>query len=295
LDLDRFDSDREAVLERAIQAGVAFILIPGITLASSRTVLKLSETHPILHAAIGVHPTEALTWNESSRNELQALASRTSVSYDNSGSSGAFGTSVTSGASGSSDPSKILAFGEIGLDYYWDSAPHDLQRDILRQQLDLAAGLGLPVILHMREAADVPQGDCAADLLQILESWCSGLASWHSPLTDRPGVLHSFSGTLETARAAMDLGFYIGVTGPVTFKNADRTQAVVAALPMERILIETDSPFLAPHPQRGKRNEPAFVRLTADKIAALHDCNLDQVAKITSENAGKLFGWELPA
>jgi len=271
LDLDRFDSDREAVLERAAQAGVTHILIPGLNLDSSRAVISLAESHALLHSAVGVHPTEAMSWDQETRNNLIAIAS------------------------GRPGASKVLAIGEIGLDYYWDSAPQDMQRNVLRQQLDLAAELGLPVILHMREAGDASQGTCALDLLQILEEWCAGLRSRKNPLADRPGVLHSFSGSLETAQAAMRLGFYIGVTGPVTFKNTARLQAIVAALPLERILIETDAPFQAPHPNRGKRNEPAFVRLTAVKIALLHNCSLEKVAAITSENAERLFAWEKAA
>jgi TatD DNase family protein len=274
LDMDRFDSDREAVLERATQAGVIHILIPGLNVDSSRTVIRLAERHARLHAAIGVHPTEAMSWDQETRNELRALAA---------------GTTDAPGAS------KVLAIGEIGLDYYWDSAPQDMQRNVLRQQLDLAAELSLPVILHMREAGDAAQGACGLDLLQILEEWCARLRSGKNPLADRPGVLHSFSGSMETAQAAMRLGFFIGVTGPVTFKNATRLQAIVAALALERILIETDAPFQAPHPNRGKRNEPAFVRLTADKIALLHNCSLEKVAAATSENAGRLFAWEKAA
>ena len=277
LDLDRFDFDREAVLERAAQAGVTHILIPGLNIHSSRAVIRLAKSHAMLHAAIGVHPTEAMSWDQDTRNELKALAP---------------GTTDVPGTSGAS---KVLAIGEIGLDYYWDSAPQDMQRDVLRQQLELAAELGLPVILHMREAGDAAQGACALDLLQILEEWCAGLRSGKNLLADRPGVLHSFSGSLETAQAAMQLGFYIGVTGPVTFKNAARIQANVTALPLGRILIETDAPFQSPHPYRGKRNEPAFVRLTADKIALLHDCSLEEVAATTSENAGRLFAWEMAA
>ena len=271
LDLDRFDSDREAVLERAAQAGVTHILIPGLNVDSSRAVIGLAESNVMLYAAIGVHPTEAMSWDQETRSDLKALAS------------------------GTSGTSKVLAIGEIGLDYYWDSAPQDVQRNVLRRQLDLAAELSLPVILHMREAGDAAQGACALDLLQILEEWCAGLRSGKNPLADRPGVFHSFSGSMETAQAAMRLGFYIGLTGPVTFKNATRLQAIVAALPLERILIETDAPFQAPHPKRGKRNEPAFVRLTADKIALLHNCSLEKVAAATSENAGRLFVWEKAA
>jgi TatD DNase family protein len=274
LDLDKFDSDREDVLERAARAGVERILIPGLTIASSRIVLKLAESHLALYAAVGVHPTEAGTWETGTSNELRGLVSG------------------TTGASGSFGSPKVVALGEIGLDYYWDSAPHDLQREVLRRQLDLAAEAGLPVVLHMREAGDAPHGNCARDLLKILEEWCTGLTSTKSALASRPGTLHSFSGNLETARSALELGFYIGVTGPVTFKNALRRQEIVAALPLDRILIETDAPFLAPHPHRGKRNEPAYVRLIADKIALIHSCSLERIAAVTSENARRLFTWK---
>jgi TatD DNase family protein len=273
LDLGKFDSDREAVLERAASAGVARILIPGLNLASCQAVIRLAGIHRMLYAAVGVHPTEAGNWTEETAEELKNL-----IKYS--------GTSETSGTS------KIVAIGEIGLDYYWNSAPHDLQRKVLLQQLELAVDAGLPVILHMREVGDAPQGDCGRDLLLILEEWCSDLRSRQSPLADRPGVLHSFSGDIESARSAINLGFCIGVTGPVTFENASRRQAIVAALPMDFLLLETDAPFLAPHPYRGKRNEPALVRLIADKIAVLHSCSLERIATVTSENARRLFFWK---
>jgi TatD DNase family protein len=282
LDLDKFDPDRQAVLERAAQAGVEHILIPGLSLPSSRAVLKLAGSHPMLFAAVGVHPTEAATWNESTKAELQALASPPPSPP---------GTCARKGR-GAGGEVKVVAIGEIGLDYYWDSAPHDIQKNILWEQLTLAAETGLPVLLHMREARDAPNGSCAGDLLQILEKWVAGLRLGKHPLAERPGVLHSFFGTLETALAAIDLGFCIGVAGPVTFKNAHKRQEIVAALPLGRILIETDAPFQAPHPYRGKRNEPAYVHLIADKIALIHSCSLDMVATVTSENARRLFTWK---
>jgi TatD DNase family protein len=273
LDLDQFDPDREAVLERAARAGLASILIPGLNVVSSRATVKLAGSHPMLFAAVGVHPTEASTWKTETNAELRNIIK-------------------SSNPSETSDPSKIVAIGEIGLDYYWNSAPPDLQRSVLHKQLDLAAEAGLPVILHMREARNLPDGSCAGDLMQMLEEWVPGLRSGKNPLKERPGVLHSFSGSLETARAAMSLGFYIGVTGAVTFKNAGKRQEIVSALPLDRILIETDAPFQAPHPYRGKRNEPAYVRLIADKIALLHSCSLERVAAVTSENARSLFAWK---
>ena len=292
LDLESFDSDREAVLERALQAGVERILIPGINLTSSHSAVELAHTHPKLYAAIGVHPTEAETWDEDSKNELKKLA-LTPYPFSESGGMRGKGK-LPSGASGFTDnsgTSKIVAVGEIGLDYYWNAVSPDLQKKVLREQLGLAAELGLPVILHMREAKDAPTGACAADLLTLLREWTAVLKADQLPLADRPGVLHSFSGSLETAREAIELGFCIGVTGPVTFENARRRQEIIAALPLERLLIETDAPFLAPHPQRGKRNEPAYVGLIADKIGLLHSIPAEAVATATSENALRLFKW----
>jgi TatD DNase family protein len=273
LDFEKFDPDREAVLERAGRAGVVRILIPGRDLATSRAAVNLAVSHPMLHAAVGVHPTEAGTWAEETGSELRNLLKPT-------------------GPIGSPGTARIVAIGEIGLDYYWDSAPHDIQKDVLRRQLDLAAEMSLPVILHMRAARDATHTDCAGDLVKILEEWVAALRSVKNPLAERPGVLHSFSGTLEMARAAMDLGFCIGVTGPVTFGNARNRQEIVSALPLKHVLIETDAPFQTPEPYRGKRNEPAYVRLIADKIALLHSCSLEQVTETTSKNASRLFAWK---
>jgi TatD DNase family protein len=263
--LDEFDSDLEAVLERAIQTGVGHIVIPGLDLPSSRVAITLAESHPMLFAAVGIHPSGVNTWDKSTKKELARLAS---------------------------EKSKVVAIGEIGLDYFWDSAPPTRQKNVLHTQLHLAAETGLPVILHMREAREARREDCAGDLLRILNEWVTGLHFGRNPLAERPGVLHSFSGSLETAQAAIELGFYLGVSGPVTFENASKRQAIISALPLERILIETDAPFLAPHPNRGKRNEPAYVRLIADKIALLHSCSLSKVATVTSENAARLFAWK---
>ena len=283
LDLEIFNPDRSAVLERAAQAGVAHILIPGLNLPSSRSAVNLAASHPMLSAAIGVHPTEATTWNDSSSHELTTLAT---------GASGNFGTSETSVPINTSGSSIVLAIGEIGLDYYWDSEPAALQNNVLRLQLDLAARVGLPVILHMREAKNTQHEQCAMDLLQILETWIASLRLNKNPLVERPGVLHSFSGSLETADRALRLGFYIGLTGPVTFRNAHARQEIVASLPLDHILLETDAPFQTPHPYRGKRNEPSYVRLIADKIALLQSRTVEEVAAVTSENARRLFAWK---
>jgi len=264
LDLDKFDSDREAVLDRAIQAGVERILIPGLSLTSSLSVVKLAESHPGLYAAIGVHPTEASAVELSMLNDLRKW----------------------------SQHPKVKAIGEIGLDYYWNSTPHGHQQKVLKAQLALAAELQLPVVIHFREKGDASGGDCASDLMKILEEWMRGLRREKSPLAERPGVLHSYSGTLEMAGEAMHLGFYMGVSGPVTFENGQRRQELVSAIPLDHILIETDAPFQTPHPFRGKRNEPAYVRLIADKIGTVHFVTTEQVAAVTSENARRLFAWE---
>ena len=266
LDLNQFDSDREAVIERAVQAGVERILIPGLSVTSSQAVVKLAESHPGLFAAVGVHPSEAGKWTESTINELRDIIV------------------------GSTDSVKIVAIGEIGLDYYWDSTPHALQIEVLENQLELASELQLPVIIHCREKGDALDGDCASDLLKILEEWAAGLRSEKNPLAKRPGVLHSFSGSLRTAKMAIDLNFFIGVTGPVTYRK--ERQEIIAALSLEHLLVETDAPFLAPHPNRGKRNEPAYIRLIADKIATLHSCDITKVAAVTSENVSQLFAWK---
>ncbi|MBI2759653.1 MAG: TatD family hydrolase [Chloroflexi bacterium] len=260
LDLNKFDTDRDAVIQRAIDTGLTRILIPSLTLDSSRAAVKLAGTHPMLYAAIGVHPNDALTWNDETLAGLRKLAPASK---------------------------KIAAIGEIGLDYYWNDAPHDLQQKILKEQLALAEELNLPVIIHLREKNDAEHGECASDLMKILEEWAGRPKSGK----DAKGVLHSFSGSLETAQRAIGLGFYIGVTGPVTYKNADGKRQIIASLPLDRLLIETDAPFLAPIPHRGKRNEPAFVSHIADKIAEIHSHTPQEVAMITSENAARLFSW----
>ncbi|MFZ5821307.1 MAG: TatD family hydrolase [Chloroflexota bacterium] len=296
LDFHKFDPDRAAVLDRAARAGVERILIPGLTLASSLAAVELAESHPMLFAAIGVHPTESLTWTNETQRDLKSLIP---LSLGERGrGEGYLSLGERSRGEGYLSPrergrgeGKIVAIGEIGLDYYWDAAPRDLQQRVLREQLDLAAELSLPVVIHMREKGDAPDGPCARDLLEILGDWVAGLRSGNEALAEAPGVLHSFSGSLETARQAIRLGFYIGITGPVTYKNAESKREVVKSLPLERLLIETDAPFLAPASQRGKRNEPAFVYEIADKIAQLHSRSLEEVAAVTSMNAARLFSW----
>ena len=269
LDFNKFDEDRAAVIERARQAGVRRIVVPALDLESSRAALQLAASVPDIYAGVGFHPTDAQKWNGSSYEDLKRLI--TSDSAQN----------------------RIVAIGEIGIDYYWVKEPADRswQVEALRLQLELAQEVDKPVIIHMREEQDAWFGQASVDLLRILAEWHQRLQAEKHPLAERPGVLHSFNGTLETAQKAIELNFYIGVTGPVTYKNAEEKRRIVRALPLERLLIETDAPFLTPVPHRGKRNEPAFVVHIADKIAEIHDTTREQVAEITTTNAARLFGW----
>ncbi|MCW5878733.1 MAG: TatD family hydrolase [Anaerolineales bacterium] len=256
LDFEAFDDDREAVIAAAQAAGVTRILNPGVDLQNSAATAALAASQPGVYAAVGVHPNDSASWDESSPGRLAELAGRP----------------------------KVVAIGEIGLDYYWDKAPKPQQHKVLQAQLALAAELGLPVIIHNREASQ--------DVLAILLEWQAGLAAVGSPLAERPGVLHSFSGDRDMAEKAVAAAFFVGLTGPLTFKKAIELQTLAAELPLEKLLVETDSPFLSPHPRRGQRNHPAQVRLVAEKLAELRGVPFEQVAQATTANAERLFRFE---
>ena len=255
LNLNTFQEDLPAVLERAWKVGVERILIPGIDLPTSRMALDLAHRDPRLFAAVGVHPSNALTWDENTLSALEGLAR---------------------------DP-KVVAIGEIGLDYYRDHAPRDLQRRIFAAQLDLASSLNLPVSIHSRSSF--------TDVWQIAAAWQAGLNSTGSPLATRPGVFHSFEGALDEAFQVTERGFLLGISGPVTFTNARARQEMVAGLPLSSLLVETDAPYLTPHPHRGKRNEPSFAQIIVNKIADLQQIEYDRVANQTTANAARLFAW----
>jgi TatD DNase family protein len=266
LDFEKFDEDRHAVIQRAIEVGVTRILIPSLDYDSSLSVVKLAQSQPNLFAAVGFHPTAVEKMESNSIESLRNLIR---------------------------DEGKILAIGEIGLDYYWvkESEKRAFQHQALRQQLKLAEEVNKPVSIHMREENDAWFGQASVDLLEILSEWQQELVTKNHSLAEKPGVLHSFNGNLETAQKALDLNFYIGVTGPVTYKNADEKRNIIKQLPITKLIIETDAPFLTPVPHRGQRNEPAFVKVIADKIAEVHMTTLEQVAEITTKNAHDLFGW----
>jgi TatD DNase family protein len=264
LNFDSFDLDRAAVLERAEQAGVHRVLNPGIDMETSRAAVELAQIYPAVFAAVGVHPNDAAGWNETMLDELRRLAAHP----------------------------KVVAIGEIGLDYYWQRSEHSLQQEVFWQQLDLAAELGLPVVVHVRDAS--PDDRSAMhDALELLTEWQLGLAARAPDLASRPGVMHSFSGDLDDAVRAAACQLCVGVTGPVTFKKAEILRQVAAGLAVDRLLIETDAPFLTPHPHRGERNEPAYGRFVAEKIAAVREIDFESIAHITTESAERLFRWQV--
>lgn len=262
LNFEAFDEDRSAVLERARQVGVIRVLNPGVDVTTSQTSLALARAVPEVYAAVGLHPTEASIWSASQQECLRDLACQP----------------------------KVVAIGEIGLDYYWERAPHALQQQVFQHQLDLAAELNLPVVVHVRER-DPSVLQAWEDALEILGRWQSGLRAAGAALAERPGVLHSFSGDMETAQRAVALGFWIGITGPVTFRKAPVLQQVAMNVPLERLLVETDAPFLTPHPYRGRRNEPAYVAYVVEKIAGLRGLSPVETAQMIAVNAERLFLW----
>jgi TatD DNase family protein len=246
LDFERFDADRDAIVARAAEAGVTQIVVPAIDLSNCRTVLALAEKYKGVFAAVGVHPNSSAEWQDSWIGVLRDLAQHP----------------------------KVVAIGEIGLDYYWDKSPKAAQHRALGLQLELAAELDLPVIIHNRESS--------ADVIQLLSD---------SPLVGQanPGVLHSFAADWATAVSALDLGYYLGFTGPVTFKKADELREIAAKVPEDRLLVETDAPFLTPHPYRGKRNEPAYVVYVAERLATERGVATAVLAQQTTANARRLF------
>ena len=242
-DDEAFDADRETLLASMPEHGVGLILDPGCDLESSRRAVELARTYPHVYAAVGWHPENCAPYTEDSLDALRAWAR---------------------------EP-KVVAIGEIGLDYYWEeNPPRDFQQQVLRQQLALARELALPVIIHDREAH--------ADTLSIVREF-PGVT----------GVFHCFSGSPEMARELLQMGWYLGFDGPVTYKNARRAPEVAAVTPPERMLIETDSPYMTPVPYRGKRNDSGYVYLVAEKLAAWKGLAPEELARITTENGKRLF------
>lgn len=270
LNLSHFDDDREDVIKRAIEVGVEKMVIPAIDVESSKSIVSFVQNKNELLCAVGLHPNDSNRWDEFSYQQLDQLIEQDQL-----------------------DKHKIVAIGEIGLDHYWNDAPHNIQESVLSKQLELATKWQLPLILHMREHGDATCGSCADTLVSMVAEWVEVQKIAGSSLVDRPGVFHSFSGDKKTLQKILDLNFFVGVSGPVTYKNSDFKREVVKSIPLEKLLIETDSPFLSPVPNRGKRNEPANVQFIVEKISELFDKNPEMIASITYQNAQRLFSWEV--
>lgn len=242
-DDEQFDADRDALLASMPESGVGLIVDPGCDLPSSRRAIALAERFPHVYAAVGYHPENCAPYTDADLDVLRELAKHP----------------------------KVVAIGEIGLDYYWEeNPPREFQQTVFRRQLALAQELDLPVIVHDREAH--------ADSLAIVREF---------PAVR--GVFHCFSGSVEMARELWKLGWYVGFDGPVTYKNARKTVEVALEAPPDRILLETDSPYMAPVPVRGTRNDSRNVRYIAEKLAQLRGMETDALIALTAENGKRLF------
>ena len=246
LDFDRFRKDRDAVVKAAEKAGLLAIINPGVDLKSSRAAVALADNYPMVFAAVGIHPHGAKTFDRETKRQLRELAQHP----------------------------KVVAIGEIGLDFYRNYSPPAAQQSAFEAQLELAGELDLPVIVHDRQASQ--------ETMSILERWTSSGAP-------RGGVLHSYSAGVEWIDSVTEIDFFIGISGPVTFPQATDLHQVAEAAPLDRLFIETDAPFLTPNPYHGRRNEPAYVRYIAEKIATLRGLPPRQVGKQTTKNVAKLF------
>jgi len=245
LDFPDYDGDRDAVMERARQAGVRYVIVPGVKPEGWKDVIALTQRYDNVYAVLGVHPNYSKDRPDSVWDELkQALKQE-----------------------------KVVGVGETGLDYYRDTSPREAQEAAFRRQIAIAGELNLPLVIHCRDAGD--------DCIRILREERGEKTR---------GVAHCFGGDAALAKAFEELGFFFSFAGQLTFKKADEVRSVAAGLPIERLLLETDSPFLAPEPHRGKRNEPAFVVHIADKLAELYGLSRDDVDRVTSFNCYRLFG-----
>ena len=252
LDFPQYDEDRPAVVARALENGVERIIIPAVDLETIPRILKMAEATPQIYAAVGVHPNSTGDLPADWLYQLEEYA----------------------------DHPKVVAIGEIGLDYYWDRVAVEVQKEAFAAQMELAFDLALPIIIHNREAS--------ADVLDMVKQ---------SSLRDieKPGVFHSFLADWDTAVEAVDLGYFLGFTGPVTYKKNDALREIAKEMPIDRLVVETDGPYLSPQVRRGKRNEPAYVKFIADFIGELRGLDSETIANLTTENAACLFGRKINA
>lgn len=239
----RFDDDRQLLIEQLPSLGIGKMVVIGYDEDEDRCALKTARMAPWLYAALGVHPHDAENWTDKMEEDIFRLCR----------------------------DEKVVAYGEIGLDYHYDLSPREIQRNVFVRQIEMAKELDLPIIVHMREAT--------ADTLEIIRA-----------AGELPGaVMHCYSGSIETAKELIDRGWYISFSGTITFNNAERLRAVVETVPVERMLVETDCPYLAPVPKRGKRNQPDFVQYTGAVAASLKGMDVDEFAAITMQNAMNFF------
>ena len=246
IQLDRFDSDRSVVIERAKNSQVSIILVVGFDISTSHLAVELADRYDHIYATVGLHPHDAKRFTPQTLREIALLA----------------------------EHPKVVALGEMGLDYHRNLSPKSVQKRVFEEQLDLATQLDLPIVVHNRNAFD--------DILSILEN--------HSQLTG--GVLHCFSENTKSMDRVIDVGFHIGIGGPITYKKSQDLKQVVKVMPADSFLIETDCPWLAPQLRRGKRNEPAYITEIATKIAELRQVTIESVGQTSSQNFRKLFSIE---
>ena len=245
LDDERFKGDTKEIISRFEQDKLELVINIGADLESSKRSVALSQEHDSIYAAVGIHPHSAKEIDENTLDALRDLSKQ----------------------------GKVVAIGEIGLDYHYDNSPRDVQKKWFREQIKLAKELDLPIVVHSRDASQ--------DVFDIIKE--------ESEDGKLRGVIHCFSESVEMAREYIKLGFYISLGGPVTFKNANTPKEVAKDVPLDRLLIETDSPYLTPTPNRGKRNEPKYVRYVAEEIAYLREISYEVLKDATNENAKRLF------
>lgn len=244
LNAEQYNEDLEQVIERAKSEKVEKIVVVGFDRPTITRAMELIEEYDFIYAAIGWHPVDAIDMTDEDLAWIKDL----------------------------SQHEKVVAIGEMGLDYYWDKSPKDVQKEVFRRQIALAKEVKLPIVIHNRDATE--------DVVTILKE--EGAA-------EVGGIMHCFTGSLEIAKACMEMNFYISFGGPVTFKNAKKPKEVVKEIPSDKLLIETDCPYLTPVPFRGKRNEPSYVKYIAEQIAELREISFEELAELTTKNAKKVF------
>lgn len=244
LNARQYAKDRTEVIERAFEAGVSHMVVVGFNHETIPLALEIAEQYETIYAAIGWHPVDAIDCKDEDLKWIEDLSTHP----------------------------KVVALGEMGLDYHWDRSPKDVQKEIFRKQIQLAKKLNMPIVIHNREATE--------DVIQILQE---------ENAKDVGGIIHCYSDSIEYLETCLEMNFYISLGGPVTFKNATLPKEVAKAVPLNKLLIETDAPYLTPHPYRGKRNEPAYVTYVAKKIAELKGISYETLCEATTQNAFRLF------